>query len=521
MDLENLLKTNTPLYPDDDEVDDVSSEELGLSIPDLVVAEAMFGEATVVQLHSIAGDQGDIFSGFQPHTTHAYGREENKNWWETIEDDDRPFIVFGDMEQMNPKQKKDIKKKIKAVKTAPKKWKEYVFDDKYFKATCENLPKIKDLFKDRGQGAMQKQNMESYYRQTTFSIDQGYAMGTVLKYVISAGGALQTAANKNAMASGILAAKDSLEIMSTVKILVVTKASQWRKIATRGRRSKGRGALYLRIASFVGDSERQFRVLLTGTLLRLQKDKNKNGSSPSLTSCEKILLALKKSSSATQDEMQEQETSESSISSSFKSIEEDCFRITSAYIPKNESQLTYDKVMLSSRTCEVCPVDQCKRMRMDSFLADLPAYMRRSGRNLGADYETCSPEQLRVIKKRLEERHRKSSKEVKEDILEEWKHFADGVGVQTSAHSVRPLCACPKETAQYLTSRDVTDFLPIKREVDRIPKERLFDNEIEFRRFKLLGDATDARRDYSAGLIQELGPIFRSHPSMTSLFNTN
>ncbi|GBP91288.1 hypothetical protein EVAR_96488_1 [Eumeta japonica] len=36
----------------------------------------------------------------------------------------------------------------------------------------------------------------------------------------------------------------------------VTKASQWRKLGTRGRR-KDRGALYLRIASFAGNSERQ------------------------------------------------------------------------------------------------------------------------------------------------------------------------------------------------------------------------------------------------------------------------
>ncbi|GBP15707.1 hypothetical protein EVAR_93902_1 [Eumeta japonica] len=40
-------------------------------------------------------------------------------------------------------------------------------------------------------------------------------------------------------------------------VKLVTKASQWRKIGTRGRRSKGRGALNLRITSFAGNAERQ------------------------------------------------------------------------------------------------------------------------------------------------------------------------------------------------------------------------------------------------------------------------
>ncbi|GBP15762.1 hypothetical protein EVAR_93944_1 [Eumeta japonica] len=51
------------------------------------------------------------------------------------------------------------------------------------------------------------------------------------------------------------AAKCNAQNSAAVKLII--KASQWRKIGTPGRRRRGRGALYLRIASFADTSEGQ------------------------------------------------------------------------------------------------------------------------------------------------------------------------------------------------------------------------------------------------------------------------
>ncbi|GBP95928.1 hypothetical protein EVAR_67416_1 [Eumeta japonica] len=47
------------------------------------------------------------------------------------------------------------------------------------------------------------------------------------------------------------------KLRNSAAVKLVTNASQWRKIETRRRTKKGRGALYLRIASFPGNAERQ------------------------------------------------------------------------------------------------------------------------------------------------------------------------------------------------------------------------------------------------------------------------
>ncbi|GBP18910.1 hypothetical protein EVAR_20442_1 [Eumeta japonica] len=50
---------------------------------------------------------------------------------------------------------------------------------------------------------------------------------------------------------------------NSTSVKFVPKASQWRKIGSRVRRRKGRGALNLRIASFAGNSERRSFVRCT------------------------------------------------------------------------------------------------------------------------------------------------------------------------------------------------------------------------------------------------------------------
>lgn len=42
-----------------------------------------------------------------------------------MEDDSRPFTMFGDMADFKPPQRREVLKAVKAAKTAPRKWKEY------------------------------------------------------------------------------------------------------------------------------------------------------------------------------------------------------------------------------------------------------------------------------------------------------------------------------------------------------------------------------------------------------------
>ncbi|GBP18816.1 hypothetical protein EVAR_93244_1 [Eumeta japonica] len=60
-----------------------------------------------------------------------------------------------------------------------------------------------------------------------------------------------------AIQSGKVSCVVLYKVRNCATVKFVTKASQWRKTTTRGRRRKSRGALNLRIVSFAGSSERQ------------------------------------------------------------------------------------------------------------------------------------------------------------------------------------------------------------------------------------------------------------------------
>lgn len=63
------------------------------------------------RLHSFA-----IFSENTPEET---------AWYQKLSDDCRPFVIFGDMETFKPQERRMTLQRVKAAKTAPKKWKEY------------------------------------------------------------------------------------------------------------------------------------------------------------------------------------------------------------------------------------------------------------------------------------------------------------------------------------------------------------------------------------------------------------
>lgn len=46
-------------------------------------------------------------------------------WWKNLEGQNLPFVIFGDMAEFKPPQRREVLRAVKAVKTAPKKWKEY------------------------------------------------------------------------------------------------------------------------------------------------------------------------------------------------------------------------------------------------------------------------------------------------------------------------------------------------------------------------------------------------------------
>ncbi|KAH9634928.1 hypothetical protein HF086_017227 [Spodoptera exigua] len=55
---------------------------------------------------------------------------------------------------------------------------------------------------------------------------------------------------------------------------------------------------------------------------------------------------------------------------------------------------------------KVCPMEKCQRLQVDSFMRSLPPYMRANPfthfeQNF-EHYETCSPEQLAILKQRIE-----------------------------------------------------------------------------------------------------------------------
>ncbi|KAH9634927.1 hypothetical protein HF086_017226 [Spodoptera exigua] len=68
------------------------------------------------------------------------------NWWEESDAVDRPFLLYGDMADFSPDQRRQALKTMKQKKTAPRKWKDYAFRSMFLKSRCCNLNQIKDLY---------------------------------------------------------------------------------------------------------------------------------------------------------------------------------------------------------------------------------------------------------------------------------------------------------------------------------------------------------------------------------------
>ncbi|CAK1540950.1 unnamed protein product [Leptosia nina] len=373
-----------------------------------------------------------------------YPIPKEKNWWELIEGDDPPFIVFGDMAEFKPPERREVLKTVKAAKSAPKKWKEYgkskifeyilpvvhlkrdtFFHENIVSANCPNLDSIKDEY---------------------------------LKYQ-------------------------------------PTK-SRWECQNMQTERPSSRGS-----------ETSQRRVTTASVDLR-----------GTMGSILKIMEPCK---------LDDEEFADESLSA-LGSLHNDSMDVIPTHVPDHDHKIHYEKT---------CPMEQCQRMKMDSFIRTLPPYMQASPfthyEQTYDEYELCSPEQLEILKQRIEDKKRKEKVDFHlpdESPLSEWPQNEDGVAVQTSDMSLSlPPCTCGVEKLSSASSVErvfkVADLIPIKEKLDQINDECFYQDNIDFNRFGVVGQENEiklpAEQDFAKERMQHITKILRRNPSLCEIFQAN
>ncbi|CAH0721275.1 unnamed protein product, partial [Brenthis ino] len=365
--------------------------------------------------------------------------ETEKPWCKRLEGD-HPFIMFGDMSDFKPPQRREIIKAVKAAKTAPKKWKEYAFNNMWLKSTCPNADTMKrEYFKikpdpDKWECTIQtdrqafSRGSDTSRRVTTASVDIRGNMGSLLKMITSS-------AYRPAPTPTLLGARDSMEIASTTKL----------------------------------DSLFQE--------MRADMEEEVEETEEPEVECRE-----------TKSKLDDEEVG-NDLMSALGSIHNDSLQVIPSHVPDHDHNINNEKI---------CPMEKCQKLQVDSFMRSLPAYMRESPFahfELGYDeYKACSPEQLEILKKRIEEKKkRERDMDVKEqNPLLSWTPSLEGVGIQTSDMSVSlPPCTCqapcPSPVSSIQKVYTVADLIPVKQKVDEIKAKCFFDDSIEFNRFKVIG----------------------------------
>ncbi|XP_030029884.1 uncharacterized protein LOC115447095 isoform X2 [Manduca sexta] len=420
-------------------------------------------------------------------------KEEDKNWWDRLEGDTRPFIMFGDMGEFKPPQRREVLKAVKAIKTAPTKWKEYVFNEMLVKAECSNADSIKDEYPKR-LGTVTKWECQAVQtseaasrmsimnrRMTGQSIDIRGDMGSILKIITSHG------TNQPSTKATLLAARDSMEIASTTKLREKIKRSEQNKVVINvGKR---------RTSHFDEISEEEYDEDTTDDTTQNIDD----------------------------DDFDESATA-------LGSVHNDSLQMINSHVPDKDHKINYEKV---------CPLEKCQRMQVDSFMKSLPPYMRANPfthfEQTFEEYETCSPEQLEILKRRIEESKKKERRDLdapESDPLAEWTPSVEGIAVQTSALSMSlPPCTCnvpgPTPVSSVGKVYRMDDLIPVKMALDRINKECFYDPKIEFDRFKVIGEDSSVnldikdKQEFRENRVQEIQNILRQHPSLLDIFQAN
>ncbi|XP_063834442.1 uncharacterized protein LOC135083664 [Ostrinia nubilalis] len=419
-----------------------------------------------------------------------------KPWWELIEGECKPFIMFGDMAEFRPPQRMEVLKAVKAAATAPRQWKEYVFNEMFLRADCSNADVIKDEYPNRvpppGKWECQAVQTDRQFskmsissrRVTTTSMDVRGNMGSILKIITS--NIAPEAPNK----PNILAARDSMEIASTTKL----RDKHHHKHTDPARVVINVGSR--RTSMFKQDLEDTSDEVGTSQQKKEQKDLDDEEEDESLS-----LLG---------------------------SIHNDSLHVIPSHVPEKDHKIHYEKV---------CPMEKCQRMEVDSFIRSLPPYMRANPfthfEQSYEDYETCTKEQLEILKKRIEDKKNKEKPDhpgLEESPLAEWNPEVEGVGVQTSDASLPPCtCRVPSPTPVSSAGRmfDMQDLIPIKQNLDAIRKDCFYDGGIEFDRFKVIGQESDytineaPKEDFKKTRLYEIKRILKQHPSLCEIFQAN
>ncbi|KAJ8709841.1 hypothetical protein PYW08_009845 [Mythimna loreyi] len=447
---------------------------------------------------------------------------EEKPWWDGLDSEERPFVMYGDMADFNPDRRREVLKKIKAqrvkpAKTAPKEWKELAFNEMFLRSKCARLDQIKNLYPDKLPVPIKWECNYSPYGDLKVtskvsivptaaraaSIDIRGTMGSILKII-----AAPTTAPVSAKTE-LLGARDSMEITSTTRLRNSRPPSKEHQESTRHEPVVVLNIGKKRASVFLGqDSESDSAA-----------DQPTESTPPSL-------------SNAQPDTEDSKDSTKDETRSILGSVHQDSLQMIQTHHHDQDHSINYERV---------CPMDKCRRMQVDSFMRSLPPYMRANPfthfEQTFDQYETCTPEQLEILKQRMELKKNKDNKEEQkedselENPLSEW--VSTGVGVQTSALDVLPPCTCHEDSLKSsLDSNfvfDLADLEPVKIAMDAIHRECLFNDNIEFDRFKVIGqDMEDGERkrqkqedDFKQSRYQEITEILNKHPSLLDIFQAN
>ncbi|XP_049880482.1 uncharacterized protein LOC126376970 [Pectinophora gossypiella] len=425
----------------------------------------------------------------------------NKSWWERLEDTSRPFVVYGDMADFKPPQRRETLKRIKAAKTAPKKWKEYTFHDMFIHSDCPNMDAIKDDYFDKLPDPSKWDCMSDTFNQSTrgeskapsrrgtaTSVDMRGNMGSILKIITASGLNHQPVTKAN-----LLGARDSMEIASTTKL--------------REKRHS------------VVENENKNKVL-KGFKSAVCEDSDENTSDSDDRKGQAAQSTTK------------QEENEPSVPILHKN-HTDSLTVVNKHVPERDHKINYEKI---------CPMEECKRMHVDEFMKSLPSYMHQNPytyvEQSYENYEACTPEQLEILKQRIAEKNKRDKDravpEREESATTEWADSVQGVAVQTSDLSYLntdlPPCTCrdsiPSSESGPGQTYNLEDLIPVKQNLDRITKECLFDSQVQFDRFKVVGQESSASikpdsPNFTSSRLQEIRKILKKHPSLCEIFQAN
>ncbi|XP_045780632.1 uncharacterized protein LOC123877785 isoform X2 [Maniola jurtina] len=442
-------------------------------------------------------------------TENAAEKEEaDRTWWNTLEGEDRPFVMFGDMADFKPPQRRQVLKAVKAAKTAPKKWKEYVFHDMFLKTNCPNTDVIKEeYFKrvplqpmspgERWEMIAQTDKhttdvlgSDTSRRITTASVDIRGHMGSILKIITS------NIPPPPAQRSALLGARDSMEIASSTRLL---------------EKQKHKKTEHGKVVINIGNK-------ISSIFSEMCEEEQEEEEQPQI---EPRITGLK----------DEEDTEDESVSA-LGSIHKDSLQMINRHVPDLDHKIHYEKI---------CPMEECQKRQMDDFMRSLPSYMHASPfmhfEQTYKDYEACTPEQLEILKQRIEEKKKKERVVIdvmEDDPLVSWTPSEKGIGVQTSYNDMYlPPCTCGIEGSDTSETNqrvyNMVDLIPIKQELERINAECFFNDDIEFNRFKVIGHGDDEydttktndKDNFNTNRLQEIKKILKQHPSLCELFQAN